>query len=170
MWCHIAYLFPASSHKERLTKYINHKKDVVYTGITFPIILNQIEKIANLNTINFNILALDVAEKFVVPLYISNNNYDKICEMLLIRKVVDNTIKSHFVLITDFSKLLYNQNKCKRKVCYCKRCLQHFSCIEKLDNHMNDCKKIKPQKAIFPNKKDKFVKLKIIGIKFKLLL
>ena len=140
MWCHITHLFPtASDHKNRLSKYINHENDVDYTGITFPITLNQIDKIENLNKINFNIFTLD-DEKYVLPLYISNNNYDKICDMLLIRKVIDNTIKSHYVLITDLSKLLCNQNKAHKKVNYC----QHFYTIEKLNEHMINCNKIAP--------------------------
>ena len=142
MWCHIAHLFPtASDHKNRLSKYINHENDVDYTGITFPVTLNQIDKIEKLNEINFNIFTLDDEEKYVLPLYISNNKYDKICDMLLIRKVIDNTIKSHYVLITDLSKLLYNQNKTHKKVSYCRRCLQHFYTIEKLNDQMTYCKK-----------------------------
>ena len=54
-------------------------------------------------------------EKYVLPLYISNNKYDKTRNMLLIRKVIDNAIKSHYVLITDLSKLLYNQNETHKK-------------------------------------------------------
>ena len=46
MWCHIAYLFPtASKNKNKLSKYINHENVVDYTGITFPVTLNQIDKI-----------------------------------------------------------------------------------------------------------------------------
>ena len=81
---------------------------------TFPVTLTQIDKIEKLNEINFNIFSLD-DEKYVLPLYISNNKYNKICELLLIRKVIDNTIKSHYVLITNFSKLLYYQNKTHKK-------------------------------------------------------
>ena len=65
MWCHIAYLFPALSHKCRLKKYINHENDVDYTVITFPITLSQIEKIENLNKINFNIFTLDDDENML---------------------------------------------------------------------------------------------------------
>ena len=118
MWCHIAHLFQtASDNKNRLSKYINHENDVDYTGITFPVTLKQIDKIEKPNEINFNIFTLDNDnEKYVLPLYISNNKYDKICDMLLIRKFIDNTIKSRYVLITDLSKLLHNQNKTSKTV------------------------------------------------------
>ena len=46
MWCHIAHLFPtASDHKNILSEYSNNDNDVDYTGITFPVTLNQIDKI-----------------------------------------------------------------------------------------------------------------------------
>ena len=45
MWCHIAHLFPVTFNKNRVSKYTNHEKDVAYTEITFPITLNQINKI-----------------------------------------------------------------------------------------------------------------------------
>ena len=70
MLCHIAFLFPTPSHKYRLTKYINHENDVDYTGITFPITLNQTDKIEKLNKINLNIFTL---VDDVLPLYISPN-------------------------------------------------------------------------------------------------
>ena len=80
--------------------------------------------------------------------------------MLLIRKIIDNTITSHYVLITNLSKLLTSQNKLHRKVSYWRRCLQHFYTIEKLNNHIIYCKNIDPQKTIFPNKANKFIQFK----------
>ena len=81
MWCHITYLFPTTSkNKNRLSKYINHENIIHYTGITFPVTLNQIDKIEKLNEINFNIFTLDDEEKYVLPLYISKNKYNKICD------------------------------------------------------------------------------------------
>ena len=73
--------------------------------------------------------------------------------MLLTKKVIDDVIKQHYVLINDVSKLLYDQNKSKRKVYYCKRCLQRFYTIEKLDDHMTDFKKLPHKKKYFQIKK-----------------
>ena len=80
--------------------------------------------------------------------------------MVIIRKVLDNTIKSHYVLITDLSKLLSSQNKLHRKVSYCRRYLQHFYTIEKLNDHMINCNKMDPQNTIFSDNKDIFIKFK----------
>ena len=121
-WCHIAHMYPVIDHKYRVSKYTKHDKDVDYTGITFPVTLNQISKIEEQNEININIFQLDDDnEKTVLPLYISDNEYEDICDMLLIKKLhEDGTILSHYVLITDLSSLLYRQNKTGRKVYYCK--------------------------------------------------
>ena len=47
MWCHIAHLFPVPVSKNRVSKYRKHEKDVDYTGIKFPVTLDQIKKIEN---------------------------------------------------------------------------------------------------------------------------
>ena len=80
--------------------------------------------------------------------------------MLLIRKVIDKTIKSHYVLITDLSKLLSNQHKTGKRLHYCRRCLLHFYTIEKLNDLIIHCKKIHPQKTIFRDKANKFIQFK----------
>ena len=50
MLCHIAYLYPATSHKNnRVTNYKHKESKVNYEGITFPVTLNQIPKIENQN-------------------------------------------------------------------------------------------------------------------------
>ena len=100
-------------------------------------------------------------KKYIVPLYISNNNYDKMCDMLLLKKInEDNIINSHYILITDLSKLLFNQSKAGKRLHYCRRCLQHFYTLEKLKGHILQCKDIDPQKTIFPNKKNRFINFK----------
>ena len=68
-----------------MTKYTKHDQDVDYTRITFPVTLNQISKIENLNIINFNIFNIDDEDKSVSPLYISDSEYDDTCDMLLIK-------------------------------------------------------------------------------------
>ena len=82
--------------------------------------------------------------------------------MLLLKKFnnEDVVIKSHYVLITNFSKLMYSQTNAHRKMYYCRRCLQHFTTQVKLDNHIINCNKINVQKTIFPSKDNKIVSFK----------
>mgnify|MGYP003472197581 CR=1 FL=1 len=44
MWCHIAFLYPVKSNKYRLSNYTQHENKVNYTGIKFPVAINQIKK------------------------------------------------------------------------------------------------------------------------------
>ena len=63
-WCHIAFLFPVKNNKNNVRSYINHEKDVDYTGISFSVTLNQI---------NFNIFTL--SKNTVLPLFKSDKDY-----------------------------------------------------------------------------------------------
>ena len=82
--------------------------------------------------------------------------------MLLLKEVDkdNNILKSHYVLITDFSNLMYSQTNGHRKLYYCRRCLQHFRTTELLDSDIINCSKVSVQKTIFPSKDDKFVSFK----------
>jgi hypothetical protein len=161
MWCHIAHLFPATKNKFRLSNYINHEKDVDYSGVKFPVTINQIKKIEKLNKINFNIFTLCDNDSKVLPYYNSNNTFNNVCNMLLINKLnEDKSIQSHYVLITDISKLLASQNKQNKRLEYCLRCLQHFYNIDKLNEHMINCNKVSCQRTLFPNKSNKMIKFK----------
>ena len=68
-WCDIAHKFPALFHKNRITKYKRHENDVNYSGIIFPVTLNQIHKVEKQNEININIFQLNDDEQTVLPLY-----------------------------------------------------------------------------------------------------
>ena len=70
MWCHIAYLYPSKTNKNRVSKYRSFENKVNYKGITFPVDIKQISKIENQNKINFNIFSFSENKKYIVPLYI----------------------------------------------------------------------------------------------------
>ena len=90
--------------------------------------------------------------------------------MLLLKEVnnEDAVVKSHYVLINNFSKLMYSQTNTHRKLYYCRRCLQHFRTTELLDSHIINCSKVGVQKTIFPSKDDKINDFKNIEIKYQL--
>jgi len=93
-WCFITNKYPALFAKNRVNKYKTHENDVDFSGVTFPVTLNQIGTIEEKNETNINIFCFDDNdEKTILPLYISDNNYKSICDMLLIKKLdVDGTI------------------------------------------------------------------------------
>ena len=127
-WCFVANKYPVLFAKYRVSKYKIHENDVDFSGVTFPVTLNQIGAIEKKNETNINIFCFDDNdEKTILPLYISDNNYKNICDMLLIKKLdVDGTILTHYVLITDLSSFLCKQSKARKRLHYCRRCLNHF--------------------------------------------
>ena len=99
-------------------------------------------------------------------MYISDSEYEDTCDMLLIRKLLDDKyILSHYVLISDLSKLLCKQSKANSRLLYCRRCLQHFRCQERLDDYVKSCK-IGAQKQYFQIVKINSLDLKTLKIKF----
>ena len=97
MWCHIAHLYPTTKNKNSVSKYKINENKVNYDGISFPVTLDQIAKIENQNKINFNIFTFDENEKYIIPLHITKNSYEKTCDMLLVFELVDDDDKNHIM-------------------------------------------------------------------------
>ena len=76
LWCHLAKIFPATHHKERVTKYRDHINKVNYKDITFPVTLRQVPKIEDQNDISFNIFTNEDNEPTkIFPIYVSKKRY-----------------------------------------------------------------------------------------------
>jgi len=71
----------------------------------------------------------------VYPIYNSKEKYDNYLELLYIEEYE----KKHYVLITDFDRLMCNYNKYRVKKNFCKCCLHCFSSTKLLENHIPDC-------------------------------
>ena len=83
MWCHLAYLYPAEKNGCRVTNYKPHIDKVDYSGIKFPVTINQIPKIENQNgNLGFNVFGYE--DKQVFPLYITKKK--DVCNLLLCNK------------------------------------------------------------------------------------
>ena len=68
----MAFLFPVKQNAERVSKYKKHRDEVKYHKINFPVKLNDIPKIENMNDIKFNVLGVDDKES-IYSLYIPKN-------------------------------------------------------------------------------------------------
>ena len=66
-------------------------------------------------------------------------------ELLLI---TNNDNNSHYVLIKNFNKFMYQQTKHKNKKHFCMHCLQCFSSIKILNKHKPNCITINGKQAI----------------------
>ena len=71
--------------------------------------IKQINKIEKQNSININVLGYEERQPF--PIHISKEKYDDCMNLLLITEET----KTHYVLIKDFNKFMYNQTKHKER-------------------------------------------------------
>ena len=141
-WCHLAFKFPVVNNPQRVSKYKKHIEKLDYSGIKFPITINQVPKIEVQNNITFNIFGYE--NEKVYPLYRSKYDYSDKCDMLLINK--GNT--NHYVWIKDFNRLMYNKTKHANRKHFCKFCLQCFSQERILNSHIPRCLVINGTQAV----------------------
>ena len=133
LWCHVRKLNPQKKDPQRI-KLIDklYVKKLDYSGINFPVSYKDYNKIEKQNQININVFGY---AGFVYPIYNSKEKYDNYLEVLYI----EEGEKSHYVLITDFDRLMNKFNNDKRKKHFCKYCLHCFSSKDLLVNHGHDC-------------------------------
>lgn len=141
-WAILSALFPATSNPSRVTHYKRYENELNFTGIDFPVKLNQIDKFEKLNpTISINVYIFE--GKSVRPVRVTQHVNAKHIHLLFIMKQLPGNefqIKSHYCWIKDLSRLLTKQvtkHKCKHY--FCDRCLNYFQSLKKLENHRENC-------------------------------
>ena len=150
-WCHLVLsIFCRKNNPQRIAKYKGYINKVNYDGIPFPVKLNDIPKIENLNgVIRFNVYDATESKSDIYPLYISNKICDKTCNLLLI----ENGDNSHYVRIKEFNKLMNSQSKDTHRLFLGYYYLQHFTSEIILKKHAERCLKINgAQKVKMPKK------------------
>ena len=146
LWCHIRHKNPAKKDPQRVKisdKEFVQKLD--YSGITFPVQIKDVGKIEKQNSINISIFGYENEKLY--PIRISEEKYDDHMDLLYITEGNEKT-KSHFVLIQNFDKLMYNFTKHKDTKHFCKRCLHCFSSKNLLERHQPDCFALNGTQAI----------------------
>ena len=119
------------SDHQRPSKYKKYLGQLNFTGIEFPVSLKDIDKFENQNPeIRINVFGYD---KSVHILRTNKTNPQNAIDLLLIT----NDEKQHYCWIKNFSRLVGSQvTKHNGKVYFCKRCMRHFSSLERLNNHL----------------------------------
>ena len=158
LWNHVRLLNPLKFHPERITKKDRElAKGLDYSGITFPVTRNQINRIEKQNKINICIFGYDTKRKAVFPIYPTYpplEGYDDRLDLLYIEG--ENELEeetTHYVLIKDFNRLMSNFTKHKGKKHFCRNCLQCFYSNESLAKHRVNCIAINGYQAIEMPKK-----------------
>ena len=153
-WSHIRYLNPKNIHPGRIHKddyeFINKLN---YSNCKFPISINDYNKIEKQN--NINIYVFYYEDNDIYPLYISKENFENHLKLLLLTE----NENQHYVLISDFNRLMYNKTKHKCKKYFCMYCLQSFSQENILENHIETCIQVNGIQAIkMPDEDNKILK------------
>jgi len=142
MWAVLSALHPVNEHSYRVTKYKTFENELDFSGINFPVALNDIEKFEKLNNIGVNLFCQGGNDS-IEPLLISNKEYKTLIDLFLIKE----NEKCHYCWIKSLEKLLFDQlSKYKGKKYICRRCLSYFNDEIKYTEHISDCKIYKPVK------------------------
>lgn len=110
MWCHIRHLNPQEKYPQRIKKFDKaYVENLDYSGIEFPVEVKQYNEIENQNSIRINVFGYENTKPY--PIYVSKEKYENCLNLLL----MTNEEKTHYVLIKDFNRFMYNQTKHKSK-------------------------------------------------------
>ena len=149
-WCHIRFLNPQDSHSELIKRSDKHYLEKLdYSGIEFPIKINQYNKIEKQNEININVFGYENKQPY--PIYVSKEKYKNQMELLLITEKENK----HYVLIKDFNRFMYNKTKHEHRKHFCMHCLQCFSSESVFNNHKDNCIQVNGTQAVKMPDKDK---------------
>ena len=74
-------------------------------GLNFPFLRKINFKIEVMNKININVFSYE--DKIIYPIYLSDQSFNDILDLSL--------INSHYVLIKDVNRLMFNKTKSKNK-------------------------------------------------------
>ena len=150
-WALLSARHPVKKNAQRVNKYITHQDELNFTGIEFPTPLNQIPNVEHQNNLSINVFGYSESAG-IHPLYLTKDHTRDPINLLLITKVEDGKILSHYCWIKDFNRLCFDQNKHRGKTFFCTRCISGHCSERTLQDHMIYCRGVDtpPCHAVFP--------------------
>ncbi|CAJ0643582.1 12691_t:CDS:10 [Entrophospora sp. SA101] len=172
------------THLERVSKIRRYGNIANFEGINFPATLHDVDKFEENNpnyAINiFRPVYKEVFGKIKVdidPLHISERNYQvkHMIDLLYLTEGEENLndrknandipegLKTHYVFITDFTRLMRKWNNHHGKKYFCRKCLRFpYSRLDLLEKHIPTCPgpSKAPQRLILPEEGKNYVKPK----------
>jgi hypothetical protein len=143
MWCHLMALNNVGKSKGRTSKYTQFQNQVNYNDISFPVTIDQVPMIENLNNVRFYIYGVNESCESVhriYPLCLKKHYNAEMKDIHLILFQDKKLFKSHFCYVQDFNALLSTQySRDKNKGYFCLNCMNRHSTKENLDKHLKDC-------------------------------
>ena len=139
IWSILACLHSTDKHANRVSKYKQFEQEIKTDGINFPINLNDISKLEDLNKIKINIIDYrfkNMTENIFIPFYVSNKKFET--EINLLR--IHNENKAHYCWIKKPSRLFAQCNSHEHKRFWCFRCLTSFTSKKSREDHFKENK------------------------------
>lgn len=129
-WSILATLHPASKDAQRITKYQEYKDELNFTGINFPVTIDQIGKFEK-NNPRISVTVIGVEEEK------TKQGAEQSCSLSL--RVPDKQLENHVVLlywqqkeqydyawVKNLNRLLSRTKSVKNQTFFCERCFQGF--------------------------------------------
>lgn len=145
MWSILAALHPAAHHAERVSHYESFVEELNFTGINFPMTVDQIPKFEKLNPhISVTVLGIDEAENKekdpykVFPLRVPDEQSEN--HVVLLYWSQDEI--THYAWVKNLNRLLSYTKKIRNQTFFCERCFQGFTKPDLLHKHSETCRHI----------------------------
>ena len=136
-----------NKNPQRIPKLKSLETDFDWSGIRFPVSLEDIKRFESRNQILVNILAVEDKQIYICK---KGAPYEHIANLMLI---TENNRK-HCVAIKSLSRLLSKKNgKHKEKQYYCIKCLQGFKEKRLRDEHIGYCKNNEAMRIEMPHRR-----------------
>ena len=146
-YCIIAALFPVDNNRNRVGNYTAKLNNLNWTGINFPVTLNQIPLFEKQNNISVNVFGFN--KEKIVPLFMSTLRSNTTVPLLLL----SDKNASHYCLITNFHAFMARQfGKKNHRYKFCERCLHGFQDSQSLERHAKLCGLHKAVNITMPEK------------------
>ena len=144
-WSILAALHPVQHHPERVSHYKPFQDDLNFTGIDFPVEVDQIDRFEKLNPrISVTVLAIDVPDDPVKNPSIILPHRDALeeREYHVVLLLWSKGMKRHYAWVKNLNRLLASTKKTHNGKHFCRRCLQSFKRQDLLDNHVEFCRNV----------------------------
>ena len=157
MWAVLSALHPVDVHAERVTNYEQYENELDFTGISFPMSIDDIPKFEKINDIPISVYTIEEKGKQVYPLYYTKRRDQDPISLLLI----EGEDKYHYTWIKHFNRLLsYDRNHAK---VFCPYCCYGFDkrnkdLEEDFKKHKEVCMENGAQRIEFPEE-GKYIKV-----------
>ena len=146
MWSVLAALHPATYSAERISHYQPFKEELNFTGIDFPVTIDQISKFEKLNPdISITVIGIeekaakkDVKKSALFPLRVPDQKKEKHITLIYWQQ----NEQYHYVWVKNFNRLLYSTKSAGRRTWFCERCFQGFIRHDLLEKHSENCQHI----------------------------